>query len=79
MPDYELSVGPIYKQMSNPHAPMENDPERIADLLVRLTDGDDLPRRLVLGRDALAYVERVEAARSEEMKAYQDMTLGTSG
>ncbi len=79
LPDYEPSVGPTYRHMSDLDTPLENDPARIADLLVRLADSSDVPRRLVLGRDALAYVEQVESARAEEMHAFRNLTLATSG
>ena len=79
LPDYEPSVGPTYKHMADASMPLENDPERIAGLLVQLAEARDVPRRLILGRDALAYVEQVEAARAEEMTASQELTLSTSG
>lgn len=78
LPDYEPSVGPTYQRMADAEASLENDPERIAALLIRLTESADVPGRLILGRDALAYVEQVEAARAEAMKASRDLTLTTN-
>ena len=78
LPEYQPSVGPIYMRMADPNTPLENDPERIAELLVRLVEARSVPRRLILGRDALAYVEQVEAARAGEMRASREMTLSTS-
>ena len=78
LPDYEPSVGPIYEQMANANMPLENDPERIAELLVRLVESGAIPKRLILGRDALAYVEHVEGARAQERIASRELTLATS-
>ena len=58
-------------------SPSENDPERIADLLIRLTQADSLPKRLILGKAAKTYVEQVEAARADEMDANRALTLST--
>ncbi len=69
LPDYEASVGPIYRRMADQGDPSENDPGRIADLLIRLSRADTVPKRLILGKAAKTYVERVEAARKEEMNA----------
>ena len=58
-------------------ASSENDPQRIANLLLTLSQADTLPKRLILGRAALAFVEQVEAARADERDASQALTLST--
>lgn len=77
LPDYEASVGPVYRLIADQGSPSENDPERIADLLIKLSQADSVPKRLILGKAAKAYVERVEAARANEMEANQALTLST--
>ena len=77
LPDYEPSVGPVYRQMAAVDAPSENDPERIAALIVRLATFDHLPKRLILGTAALAYVHQVEAARAGELERYRDLATST--
>ena len=52
LPDYEASVGPILKLLRSIEGREEGDPRKIADLVVRLAYSDDVPMRLVLGRDA---------------------------
>ena len=79
LPDYEASVGPVYRLIADQGGPLENDPERIADLLVRLSKAGSVPKRLILGKTAKAYVEQVEAARAEEMEASRALTLSTVG
>ena len=79
LPEYEPSVGPTYDRMADADTPLENSPERIADLIIRLAEASGLPKRLILGRDAMAYVEQVEAARADEMRASRNLTLSTSG
>ena len=77
--DYEPSVGPVYERMADAGARSENDPKRIAELLVRLAESGKIPRHLILGGEALAYVKKVESDRAEEMDAFKELTLSTSG
>ena len=77
LPDYEASVGPVYRLIADQGGPSENDPERIADLLIKLSQTDAVPKRLILGKAAKAYVERVEAARANEMEANLALTLSS--
>ena len=78
LPDYEASVGPTYRLMADQESRPENDPERIAALLITLSRAGTVPKRLILGEAAQAYVERVEAARAGEMEANRALTLSTS-
>jgi len=77
LPEYESSVGAIYKLLASVRGKSEGDPERIADLIVRLADMEEVPKRLILGKDAEARVQSVEVARAEEASRYREMTLST--
>ena len=77
LPDYEQSVGAIYKLLAAVRGRSEGDPKRIADLVVTLANTNDVPKRLVLGKDAEARVKVVETARAEEAAKYRDLTLST--
>ena len=77
LPDYEASVGPVYRRMADQGSPSENEPERIAHLLISLSQADSVPKRLILGKAAKTYVEQVEAARADEMNANRALTLST--
>ena len=75
--EYESSVGAIYKMMAAEHGNSESDPKKIADLVVKLANTEDVPKRLILGRDAMTFVQQTEAARAEEAAMYREMTLST--
>jgi NAD(P)-dependent dehydrogenase (short-subunit alcohol dehydrogenase family) len=77
LPDYEESVGAIYKLLAAVRGKSEGDPKKIADLVVKLANTNDVPRRLVLGKDAEARVKNVETARAEEAAKYRELTLST--
>jgi hypothetical protein len=77
LPEYEESVGAIYKLRAAVGGNAEGDPKRIAELIVKLTNAQDLPKRLILGKDAEVRVKKVELARAEEAAKYRELTLST--
>ena len=77
LPEYEESVGTIYKLLAAVGGNAEGDPKRIAELIVKLTNAQDLPKRLILGKDAEVRVKKVELARAEEAAKYRELTLST--
>jgi NAD(P)-dependent dehydrogenase (short-subunit alcohol dehydrogenase family) len=77
LPEYEESVGTIYKLLAMVRGRSEGDPKKIAELVVKLANTDDVPKRLVLGKDAEARVKNAETARAEEAAKYRELTLST--
>jgi NAD(P)-dependent dehydrogenase (short-subunit alcohol dehydrogenase family) len=77
MPEYEESVGSIYKLLAAIRGKAESDPKRIAAVVVKLANAEDVPKRLILGKDAEILVKNVESARAEEATKYRDLTLST--
>jgi NAD(P)-dependent dehydrogenase (short-subunit alcohol dehydrogenase family) len=77
MPEYEESVGAIYKLLAAVRGNAEGDPKRIADVIVKLANTQDVPKRLILGKDAEIRVKNVESARGVEAAKYRELTLST--
>jgi len=77
LPEYEASVGAIYKLLASLRGRSEGDPKKIADVIVKLANMQDVPKRLILGKDAEIRVKNVESARAEEAEKYRDLTLST--
>src|SRR5271170_1306901 len=77
MPEYESSVGAIYKLLAAGRGNAEGDPKKIADVIVKLANTQDVPKRLILGKDAEIRVKNVESARAEEAAKYRELTLST--
>jgi len=77
LPEYEVSVGPILKLLRSIDGRSEGDPRKIADLIVRLANRDDVPVRLILGVDAEKRVHNAEAARAKEAEKFRELTLST--
>jgi NAD(P)-dependent dehydrogenase (short-subunit alcohol dehydrogenase family) len=77
LPEYDASVGSIFKLLRSIEGRSEGDPQKIADVIVQLANSDDVPLRLILGVDAEKYVHQAEAARATEAEKWRDLTLST--
>src|SRR5579863_10104760 len=77
LPDYEASVGSIFKLLRSLEGRSEGDPTKIADVIVQLANLDEVPLRLILGVDAEKRVRHVEAARASEAEKWRHLTLST--
>jgi len=77
MPEYEESVGAIYQLLTAIRGNAEGDPQKIADVIVKLANERDVPKRLILGKEAEIRVKNVESARAEEAAKYRELTLST--
>jgi NAD(P)-dependent dehydrogenase (short-subunit alcohol dehydrogenase family) len=77
IPEYEATVGAIYKLLAAVRGNAEGDPKRIADVVVKLANSEEVPKRLILGKDAEARVKNVEMERAEEAAKYRELTLST--
>jgi NAD(P)-dependent dehydrogenase (short-subunit alcohol dehydrogenase family) len=77
LPAYEASVGAILKLLRSLEGRSEGDPRKIANLIVQLANSDDVPLRLILGKDAEKRVRRAEADRASEAEKWRHLTLST--
>jgi NAD(P)-dependent dehydrogenase (short-subunit alcohol dehydrogenase family) len=76
-PDYEASVGSILKMLRSLEGRAEGDPRKIADVIVKLANSNEVPVRLILGVDAENRVQKAEAARASEAAKWRDLTVST--
>jgi NAD(P)-dependent dehydrogenase (short-subunit alcohol dehydrogenase family) len=77
LPDYEASIGPILKLLQSIERRQEGDPCKIAELIVKLANSDEVPVRLILGVDAEKRVQQAEAARASEAERWRHLTIST--
>ncbi|AJK46915.1 SDR family NAD(P)-dependent oxidoreductase [Burkholderia plantarii] len=77
LPEYEPSVGRILALLNTYGGHEVSDPARIAALIVELSRRDDVPKRLLLGGDALYVCEQAEAQRADEAARWRSTTLST--
>jgi NAD(P)-dependent dehydrogenase (short-subunit alcohol dehydrogenase family) len=78
MPEYQASVGPIYQWLKDGAGHEESDPRKIANVILTLVKGDKVPRRLILGATAAAYLKQWDLSRLAETEAWQSLTESTT-
>ena len=77
LPEYEASVGLIFKMVRSMDGRAESDPKKIADVVLELANSDDVPVRLILGVDSEKRVQQAEAARTSEAEKWRRLTVST--
>jgi len=77
LPDYEGSVGSTFRMLRSLDGRSEGDPRKIADVIVKLANSDEVPVRLILGVDAEKRVQQAEAARASEAEKWRHLTVST--
>ncbi|HEX4230920.1 MAG TPA: SDR family NAD(P)-dependent oxidoreductase [Bryobacteraceae bacterium] len=77
LPDYEASVGSMLKLLRGHEERSESDPRKIADVIVKLANSDEVPVRLILGVDAEERIHRAETARTSEAEKWRHLTVST--
>ncbi len=73
-PDYQPTVGAALEQMKPVWGNESGDPVRIADLILKLAEAQSLPPHIVLGKDALGVLNRVEEARATDTERWAEVT-----
>jgi NAD(P)-dependent dehydrogenase (short-subunit alcohol dehydrogenase family) len=77
LPEYEASVGAIFQLLQSLIGREESDPKKIAQALLKLTDSESTPKRLVLGVDAANRLKQWEDARRQEAEEWRWLTEST--
>ena len=77
LPEYENSVGTNLKVLRGLEGRSEGDPRKIAGVILKLANSDEVPVRLILGVDAEKRVQRAEAARASEAEKWRHLTVST--
>jgi NAD(P)-dependent dehydrogenase (short-subunit alcohol dehydrogenase family) len=77
LPDYEQSVGTVIKALASYWGNETSDPDKVAQLLLRLVDSEHLPAHLLLGSDAVQFAGQAETARAQEAERWRDVSVST--
>jgi len=77
LPDYEPSVGALAKLLDSYWGRETSDPRKVAQVILRLADGDSLPAHLLLGSDAVEHAGQAEAARAAAAEHWRAVSLST--
>src|SRR6202165_5291614 len=77
LPEYEASVGSIFRLLRGIEGNEESDPRRVAGVIVELANSEEVPVRLILGVDAEKRVQQAEATRTSEAEKWRHLTVST--
>jgi NAD(P)-dependent dehydrogenase (short-subunit alcohol dehydrogenase family) len=75
--DYEPSVGAIQNLLKQITGNEASDPDRVAQVILRLAAHENPPAHLLLGSDALHYFGQADAARAAAAEQWRAVSLST--
>jgi len=76
-PEYADTVGAAVRFQHNYDGSQPGDPVRAAAVIIHITTLDQPPLRLLLGSDAVRFVEQADLARTEADRNWRDLSLST--
>jgi NAD(P)-dependent dehydrogenase (short-subunit alcohol dehydrogenase family) len=77
LPDYEPSVGAAVSALKSYWGNEVSDPEKVAQVILRLASSEYLPSHLLLGSDAVRNAQEAEATRNREAEHWRELSLST--
>jgi NAD(P)-dependent dehydrogenase (short-subunit alcohol dehydrogenase family) len=77
LPDYEPSVGAAVSALKSYWGNEVSDPEKVAQVILRLASSEHLPFDLLLGSDAVRNAQEAEATRNREAEHWREVSLST--
>jgi hypothetical protein len=76
--DYDAVIGPIRSERQAKSGSQPGDPDKAAQVLLRLVESESPPVRLSLGEDALGLVGKKLAQMKTELAAWDGLSRSTS-
>jgi NAD(P)-dependent dehydrogenase (short-subunit alcohol dehydrogenase family) len=75
--DYSETVGPRRKENDKTHGTQPGDPEKAARAIINIQENENVPFRLLLGRDAIELTSKELAAQIKEIEDWKEISLST--
>jgi len=75
--DYAQTAGRRRKENDTMHGTQPGDPARAAQVLIKLIEGSELPARLLLGSDAVAFVSGVIESQRQQIEDWSSVSVST--
>ena len=74
LPEYEDSVGATIRALENYWGHENSDPEKIAQIILKIAETEKLPAHILLGSDAYHYVGEAVRRRRQEEEQWKEVT-----
>lgn len=78
LPEYEQSVGALLTQLDGLWGKESGDPERVAEVILKLSEVETVPPHLILGADSLAMVRSADEARHLAASLWEPISNSTN-
>lgn len=78
LPDYETTVGPVRRTMSEPGGKQPGNPALAAKVMIDVVDAANPPLRLPLGQIAITQIRNKLASVERDVAAWEEVTVATS-
>ncbi|MCL6457783.1 MAG: hypothetical protein K6T85_07235 [Gorillibacterium sp.] len=63
LPEYQESVGKVLAQLESYWGNEPGDPEKVAEIVLKVANAETLPAHILLGRDSVKMIRQIEEAR----------------
>jgi NAD(P)-dependent dehydrogenase (short-subunit alcohol dehydrogenase family) len=77
LPEYEPSVGAVVKSLASYWGNEISDPAKVAQIILRLADSNNLPAHLLIGSDAVEFAGQAAATRAAEAERWREVSVST--
>jgi NAD(P)-dependent dehydrogenase (short-subunit alcohol dehydrogenase family) len=77
LPEYRPVFDPMFALLGEHIGKETSDPAKVADLIVRLANHDQLPTHLLVGSDAVHFAAMFDADREAKGKAWREVSAST--
>jgi NAD(P)-dependent dehydrogenase (short-subunit alcohol dehydrogenase family) len=75
--DYKDTVGPRRKQNDKTSGNQQGDPQKAAQAIIKIEEGDKVPFRLLLGSDAIDGIRKELSSQQQELEDWLEVSSST--
>jgi hypothetical protein len=75
MPEYEPTVGATVKFLENYWGNENSDPQKVAEIVLKVSEANEVPTHILVGSDAYNLVKEASAKRWEEAEKWKDLSV----
>ncbi|MFH6985943.1 SDR family NAD(P)-dependent oxidoreductase [Marinoscillum luteum] len=75
LPEYEPTVGNTIKFLENYWGNENSDPQKVAEIILKVSEADEVPSHILVGSDSYNLVKEASAKRWEEAEKWKDLSF----
>lgn len=75
LPEYESTVGNTIKFLENYWGNENSDPQKVAEIILKVSEADEVPPHILIGSDSYNLVKEASAKRWEEAEKWKDLSF----